>query len=423
MWLTRSVLLQDVYSHTAYGAFWPNHEWLAEVIFYGLYSRGGLAMVTLFCAALISAGWMFTWSLTRGSSRAAFVLIVLALASSAGWWEPRPHAFSLLFIPVTVFLVYREKAAWLPAVFLVWGNCHGGVLLGLVLLAATLAVRLAIRPSEWRKSLIILLSCAAAMTVTPLGLQFWTEIPKSLSRISQYTLDEWSPPQFSEAALLPFWGIAGVYVFALFRRVRQFRDVTPSEATLHAGALVLLATALSAVRSVGPFLMIAVPALTHAWSPGQHRTARLPADVNKERVGFNTVVVVAAALAVSVTLTSAYRDNWPRLKWTPVSDAAVNALQQCPGNLYNRYDEGGMLLWFAPGRRVFLDGRQDPFSPELVLEHIEMETGKRDYRPTFARYRIDCAFLPPISPVASRLLTDGWSALFQGPDWVVLRRN
>jgi hypothetical protein len=185
MWLTRSILLQDVYSHTAYGAFWPNHEWLAEVIFFGLYSRGGLALVTLFCAALISAGWMFTWSLTRGSSRAAFVLIVLALASSAGWWEPRPHAFSLLFIPVTVFLVYREKPAWLPGVFLVWGNCHGGVLLGLVLLAAMLAVRVAIRPSAWGKSLIILLSCAAAMTVTPLGRHLWTEIPKTLSRISQ----------------------------------------------------------------------------------------------------------------------------------------------------------------------------------------------------------------------------------------------
>ena len=60
MWLSRSVLLHDVYSHTASGAFWLNHEWLAEVIFFGLYSRGGLAMVTVFCAALISAGWMFT---------------------------------------------------------------------------------------------------------------------------------------------------------------------------------------------------------------------------------------------------------------------------------------------------------------------------------------------------------------------------
>ena len=57
MWLSRSVLLTDVYSHTAYGTFWPNHEWLAEVVFYGLLEAGGLPLLTLFAAGLIVGGW------------------------------------------------------------------------------------------------------------------------------------------------------------------------------------------------------------------------------------------------------------------------------------------------------------------------------------------------------------------------------
>ena len=48
MWVSRSVLLTDVYSHTAYGTFWTNHEWLAEVVFYGLVKAGGLPLLTLF---------------------------------------------------------------------------------------------------------------------------------------------------------------------------------------------------------------------------------------------------------------------------------------------------------------------------------------------------------------------------------------
>jgi hypothetical protein len=32
MWMSGSVMLSDVYSHTSYGAFWVNHEWLAEVL-------------------------------------------------------------------------------------------------------------------------------------------------------------------------------------------------------------------------------------------------------------------------------------------------------------------------------------------------------------------------------------------------------
>ncbi|MEO5897258.1 MAG: hypothetical protein ABIS06_16325 [Vicinamibacterales bacterium] len=421
MWFSRTVLLTDIYSHTAYGSFWLNHEWLAEVIFFALYRSGGFALLTIFCAALIGGGWLCSWSLTRGPSRAAFVLTVLALASAAGWWEPRPHAFSLLFIPVMVFLLYREKAGWLPVLFLVWANCHGGVLLGMVLLAAALAARTLVRPSLWRQSLVVLLSCAAAMTVTPLGLHFWTGIPRSLSRISQYTLDEWSRPKLSELALLPFWGIAVVYVVALCRKIRRLRDMTVSEATLHAPAVILLASALSAVRSVGPFLMIAVPALTHLWA------LRSPAPATtvvprQDRPVFNLVVMAAGAFAVVATLSAAYREQWPRLKWSPVPEDAVEALQHCPGNLYNRYDEGGMLLWFAPGRRVFMDGRQDPFPPDLVLEHIEMETSKRDYKSTFERYRIDCAFLPNLSPVAARLMATGWLPLYQGADWVVLRK-
>ena len=127
--------------------------------------------------------------------------------------------------------------------------------------------------------------------------------------------------------------------------------------------------------------------------------------------------------SVAFILMTAYRDAWPRLKWNPVPQAAWAALNECPGNLYNRYDEGGMLLWFAPERKVFLDGRQDPFPPALVLEHIEMETGKRDYRETFSRHDIRCAFLPVSSPVAVQLPRDQWTALYQDSEWVVLRKQ
>ena len=118
MFASRQVLLTDTYSHTASGAFWSNHEWLAEVVFYALYSIGGLGLLTIFSAGLIAAGWMVSWSMRRGPARPAFILFLCALVSSSGWWEPRPHAFSLLFIPMTVFLVERNRvhlaAAGLP---------------------------------------------------------------------------------------------------------------------------------------------------------------------------------------------------------------------------------------------------------------------------------------------------------------------
>lgn len=419
MWVSRAVLLTDTYSHTAYGAFWPNHEWLAEVVFYCAYTVGGLGLLTLFSAALIAGGWAFTWALTHGPTRQAFIWMVLGLISSAHWWEPRPHAFSLLFIPATVFLIVRGRLKWLPPVFLVWANVHGGVLLGFVLLGAGLGAQTLVTWRLWRRSLLTAAACVLAVTMTPLGLSFWTEIPRSLSRINQYTLDEWMRPELTEPTMLPFWIIAVLYCVTLLRSVPRLKRLTPGEGALLACALALLPGSVMAVRNVGPFLMIAVPALTCLLHLRAAPGSLVPLATQKPVLNFGLMVL--GFLAVGLTLASAYRNEWPRLRWMPVPTAALMALEQCPGNLYNRYDEGGVLLWFAPERKVFLDGRQDPFPRELVLEHIRMETRGGNYQEIFARHDIHCAFLPTTSPTATRLSDAGWHTLHRDRRWIVLR--
>ena len=184
MWASRSVLLTDVYSHTSFGQPWPNHEWLSEVIFYGLYKVGGFPLLTLSAAALILAGWLVSWSMAQGGGRWRFAWMVLALLPASMWWEPRPHAFSLLFIPTTVLLLSSGRWAWLVPVFFVWANCHGGVLLGFVLLAAGLGTQVLLNPSKLWRALVVLGCCALAATATPLGISFWTEIPASLAQDS-----------------------------------------------------------------------------------------------------------------------------------------------------------------------------------------------------------------------------------------------
>lgn len=96
-------------------------------------------------------------------------------------------------------------------------------------------------------------------------------------------------------------------------------------------------------------------------------------------------------------------------------------LRTCPGKLYNRYDEGGYLIWFAPDRKVFLDGRQDPYSPGLIAEQKRVEaTG--DFDGTFRRYGIGCAYTPAASVLTARLLDNGWTPLYKDSQWAVLAK-
>lgn len=419
MWESGRIMLSDVYSHTSYGTFWLNHEWLAEVIYYAAYRSGGLPGVTLLATALITGGWMVAWRLTAGSARGAFLWTLPAIVPACMWWEPRPHAFSLLFIPVSVWLVSRGRFAWLPPVFLIWANCHGGVLLGLVLVGASLAARVVAEPRTWKRAALTLVACVVAVTVTPFGTSFWIEIPRSLARIRLYPLDEWKRPELLDVHMLPFWAIAAAFCVAGVIHRRRILERQPNETPIFVTALILLPAAVAARRNVGPFLMLAIPTLTLLLD----RRGRGTAPASQNRPFLNVAVAATATALVIATVAWAYHHEIPRLRWRPVPAPALAALDACHGNLYNRYDEGGELLWFAPARRVFMDGRQDPFPPALVLEHIRVEVDGADYHPVFARHDIKCAYLPTISPTAMALTASGWMTLYRDDRLVVLRAN
>jgi hypothetical protein len=418
MWRTHTVLLTDVYSHTAYGAFWANHEWLTEVAYYAMFRVGGLPVVTMFAASLIVGAWTLSWLLARGSSRERVVWIGLAVVASSSWWQPRPHAFSLLFIVATVLLISTWRLWWLPFVFLVWANCHGGVLLGFVFLGAGLAAQVLIAPRRLRTALLILLACGLATTATPLGLSFWSEIAKSLARIRLYHFDEWQRPRLTAPYLLPFWFIAAAFCYGIVHNRRRLRQLPPDEATVYACALAALPLALSAIRNVGPFLMVAAPAMTTLLPLRRHSAAS--DEVQRPRL--NAAIAGLAAAGVAGTLAWAYTNRIPKLRWDPIPAGAIAALRQCPDNLYNRYDQGGYLLWFVPERRVYLDGRQDPYPTALILEQIRLENGSGAYPEVFSRFNIRCAYLPTGSPTATQLAQAGWTTAYRDRDWVVFRR-
>jgi hypothetical protein len=129
------------------------------------------------------------------------------------------------------------------------------------------------------------------------------------------------------------------------------------------------------------------------------------------------LALVAAVVGVSYQ----WMHPAPRLRWNAVPSAVAAAIERCPPNLYNLYDDGGFLVWFVPEQPVFVDSRQDPFPPALVQAQIEAERAG-DYRSLFETYSIRCAALPRPSKVAQALRRDGWFEEHADQRWVVLRR-
>ena len=428
MWQTKHVLLHDTFSHTAYGVYWPNHEWLSQILFYGAYAVGGMPFVTMVAATAVMTAWLLVWRLTPGSTRAKFLLTAFVIGTASTLWSPRPQVLSLLLLALMMTLLSSRRYVWLPVVFLLWANLHGAVVMGLVLLGVALVTSVV----EHRKSFpalgLAFVGCLLATSATPLGLTFWTEIPKSLGRIRQLRIQEWAPPRVTSLLLLPFWIIAVALVGLAIVRARELaRDGDACRRgylTFCACALTLLPLAVTAERNVPPFLLLAVPAiavLIPLRKAGRQEGRKAGGqEGRKERLRLNAAITAVAGALVVGTVAYAYAKPIEHMQWAPLPAASLEALRTCRGNLYNRYDEGGYLIWFAPEHKVFLDGRQDPYPVDLVKDQVRVEsTG--DFERLFRRYDIHCAFVPGDSLVSAHLSAAGWTPLFRDAIWAVFR--
>jgi hypothetical protein len=419
---TGRVALTERWSHTAYGAAWPNYEWLSQVVFYVLYRVGGLPLLTVAAAASIVGAYSLTWLNTRGPLEGRALLLLVTAANATLVWAVRPQVFSLCLVAATLGLVLRRRWLWLPPLFVLWANLHGGVALGgLVLVAALLAAALVERPAAATIASAGF-ACLVAACLTPLGVWYWPEIVISLGRSSTNAIAEWQPPPL-EGPHVIFWStIVSIPVvgFVFRRRLTSFDTVMPFVAAVLCAAL-----AARSRRNVPVFFLLAIPAASRLlWNgaapaaapPGdRRRSAALEPWRHRLHVAILGVTLVVAAAAVAYVW-SARPDL---LGWRPMSVQAADAIRTCTPPMYNPYNEGGYLAWFVPSQPLFLDSRQDPYPVELVQAHIRAEQ-QQDYLPLFRRFGIRCAVFPAVSDGPSRLRKDGWRERFRDGQWVVL---
>ena len=415
--------LTDEFSYTMYGGYWPNHEWLSDVVFYLLFRTGGMPLVTAALAALVTAAWWCSWSLmtgmtgmTGGASRRA-IIVGLGVITSSIQWAVRPQIFTLFFVALTVVLIARRAYRPLPIAFLLWANLHAGVLIGCGLLVVAAVQIVAFEPRRERRAALPWLASSILVTaLTPLGTALWTDMFEAARRNRLMGVAEFQPPRVDNPALLPFWLMAAA-LLVLVVRARPTSAKSPARQFIVLAALALIPVALMASRNAPIMLLVAAPAIDRLL--GRTGDASAATGARRDRPRLNAGIAAAAAIAAAIVVASAWKSAWPRLAWTPMPAGAAEAIEACPSNVYNRFDEGGYLIWFARKQKVFIDSRVDPYPTELLRQHIEVERSG-DYARLFRRFAIRCAVVPERSPVAEALRRDGWQSKYDRQGWLIL---
>jgi hypothetical protein len=428
IWRSGQVPRVDAYSHTAAGAPWPDHEWLSQALMYLAYRVGGMPGLEIGAAVLILATAALAYRLMVGPRFTRLGLLAVGLVLSSCVWTLRPQVLSLLLLILLVWLLAGDRELWVPPLFLVWANAHGGVALGgMVLVVATIAAAwrgLRVRaPADRRRAValaVVLPLSGLAAAATPLGFGIFRFVIVSTVRSYQAQIIEWYAPRPDSVFGAAFWIVTLAMVVLLVVRRRALAAGSWTDWVVVVAALALLPFAARSQRNIGPFLTVATPAFSRLLGPEfRLRFRRRARPPSPDHPRANLALFAAACLGAIAVLPLGWRSASTHLEWHPIGDGALRALRACPGPLYNQYNEGGMLIWFAPEKPVSIDGRQDPYPPSFLHENLEIERGA-PYRPMFARYGIGCAFLPTSAKLTGRLRADGWRPAFLDDEWAVL---
>ncbi len=428
--LQSGIIYTDPFSFTMNGQSWIDHSWGAQVIMSLFWNAGGYLGLTIYMAGLATAGMLFVWLACTGNGYLRAFAIVLGAATAAVFWSPRPQMISFFLSAVVLYLLLdfqrgKHDRLWLiPVIMAVWGNLHAGFSIGFILMAALIAGEALgnlFAPKRepklsWRgvrKLCLIFVVSLAAICINPYGLQMLT-VPFQTVGIGalQNFIQEWNSPNFHERQMLPFLAL----LFLTFGAAgASARRLTWTDFILFSGTAYL---ALNAGRNVALFAVAATPLLTtYANSVLQERgwVIRPQRRVTRVMAIANIVIIVLVGLGAAVKVLAVMTPQMVReaLDMTlPVAAVEHLKTESLPANLFNSYNWGGYLTYFAPEYPVFVDGRTDLYGDDFLTNaYLNTALAGEGFAGTLDLYGINSVLIETGSGLAR--------VLSESPDWDV----
>lgn len=392
------VLTSDPFSFTVTGESWLTQSWLVELLYAWGEDLSGLGFVPpmmLITSVLTFVGIGLIVYRHSHSVTATAVALVLSTLLMISFLVPRPVLFSYLLFVLVILAVERPATRWvLPFLFWVWASTHGSFLIGL----GYVGLRLLMGRNWKALPTAIAAGLATLLTAHGLGvLQILVDFGRARDTLS--LLSEWRTPTLESPVFLVFVG--GLVIIGLGAARRKI--------TLeHLWLLVpFAALGFTSLRAVPPawlgILPLVAVALQGTLVGSKPRFSVVPASV------FGVVVLVLPFLLVES----------PEIDEERFPVEAVDHL----ADVRTFHDDrvGGYLIWAEwPERQVYLDDRAELYLDRMA-EFVDVRSGDEDWRPVFERDGIEQALLRNEDAVLEDLIGAGWTTVFEGERYTVLR--
>jgi len=444
----RALFHTDPYSFTRFGAPWIDHEWLSQLLIFGVCKFAGWGGLSVVFGVVIASAFMVVFYRSPGRPFIAGVITLLGAFASAPSWGVRPQMLTLLLASLLLLILEhsygRPRLLWLaPPLMLLWVNLHAGYALGIALIALFLlgdALDVAFglgepnlsdksaRAERFRTLAVVIVVCAAVVMLNPYGTAMYTYPLETLhSRAMQSYIGEWASPDFHQLRYAPALAmiLATLVLPALSPRRLRPRELLLLSVTTYA--------ALRSVRHTPIYALIAIPILSATVQAWMQERAHAQLDETKQspptfaKALFNAFLLTGflVFLLVRVRYVTHHQVEM-EAKEFPAAAVAFIAAHRPPVPMLNHYNWGGYFIWkLYPDYHVYIDGRADLYGDAFMNDFAAVYYLKGDaWQITFAKWGIQTVVLPPDAPLVTALRAlPSWETIYSDKQAVVLTRK
>ncbi|OGK25294.1 hypothetical protein A3A46_03770 [Candidatus Roizmanbacteria bacterium RIFCSPLOWO2_01_FULL_37_13] len=383
----------DPFSYTMPSYPYVDYEWFTHVGMAKLYAFSGYTVLALIFTLLA----IITILICVRNSDARFIPLQILFASATlfSYFGVRSQVITWLFFAVVSKTVldevwWKRLKYFMPVLFLLWANMHGGFIAGLIVLFAATIQRRNI------KDVVILLFSILITLLNPYGLRLWKEVWISTTDFPiRFYIIEWRPIFFSITAV----ALISIAYFSAF--IVQYRKKYKAYEILI--FVLMFMAAFSSSRNIPLFVIYALILMKKGIGSFMLEIGNNRQKLFRFRLAyafFFSIVSVLAFLQVKgdylAAKTRSEDEYYPR--------QAINYLSRNipKGQIYSSYEWGGYLDWKFPQKKVFIDGRmaswrQIPNNLEagyVFGENNSLLLLKLSLPKVFKKYHIDTVLLP-----------------------------
>lgn len=413
----------DMYSSTALGQPWINHEWLAEIPYFLAWRFWGLAGINALAILLVAVIFLGIFYLSYKSSRnlkASWIVTCLAVLLARISFGPRPVLFGYLDLIVLLAILERYRSCgrgplWLiPPLFCLWINTHGSWLLGMIVLGIVIASGLTERtweyveavrwsPRQLRNLLVTAGVSVAVLFINPFGyrLVFYPFDLAFRQKLNVAYGEEWASVDFhSPRGRVVLAAFVVLLLGALLGRYRwKLEELALAAFAFYSGLMhvrFLFLIAILATPLVAKFLDFVPP-----YRP----------EIDKPLLN---AALIAAVVAIMVGwFPSRAQLETEVAKTFPAQALGFMKSHRLAADGFNYYGWGGYLEWKNPGLKTFIDGRTDIFEYTGVLQDYLDAAAVADPLKVLDKRGIQWVVFPPEEPLAYFLAhTENWKVVY-----------